>query len=786
MNERTSAFRSINDWKSALMTLPDNGFFELLRSVFGNIKTPFSKQKLMDDLFNFLSSEDIRKIIAAYIDDDDRKVIAAVALLNQPAPGELESFFSGEFSFAEVHAIVLNLEERLILYRYRDNGGERGHAPSGGKGQQTISRLTLNPVLESVLAPFASDTSFLFPSSPIKSGSQKAGAVKKKSGEPPISESNASETCFCEGRAMAAFFAFLYGHSDDEPLRIEPDGKFSGFRKKVLDAGKKIFPHQDLDCALKAFIHLELFLVQGSSLTPNAERIASFCELSAIERQEYWAAALYLCRTEQVETDELQTMRRSRLRRIAAAMHRFMGYIEDDKMYPEVTLKRISDLLEKDDGRQGLAWGARLFDERLNLPFAHFLAALEKSGVLEKAAVSSKGEKQWKANRKGLGTANLTAANSAALPAAKKSRSSEKEAASPVIVMDTAFSFLLYPEIGFEDAVTLASFCEIKAPAEDNWQNGASICFELTRSSAVRGFDQGMTAAGILELLNRLSHNRLDENLQWTLNDWETRYSSVVLHQGIVLTLAEDRRYLAQARPLSSLVRKTIAPGVYLLAAADRAEAVRALRKAGVDIIAQPPIDFPRFSIRSDIGMYRHYFSSLGSPAVEACFARGDNDAAPEKKTDETANAIKERFREKLQKMRLSKPEMDELTARIQRRLIVSESQLEGAALRYEKLEARGLDYSGKSTIAKYAIESGSLLDVTWPGAGGKVNQVVGTPVALEKKGGDSILVLKTQPEGNSKAPEEEEAVLRTQEMLRIPLGKISLLRRIKQSIFGE
>ena len=62
-------FRPVDDWKSALMTLPDNSFFELLRSVFGNIKTPFNKQRLMEDLFNLLSRDEIRKTIAAYIDE---------------------------------------------------------------------------------------------------------------------------------------------------------------------------------------------------------------------------------------------------------------------------------------------------------------------------------------------------------------------------------------------------------------------------------------------------------------------------------------------------------------------------------------------------------------------------------------------------------------------------------------------------------------------------------------------------------------------------------------------
>jgi hypothetical protein len=121
--------------------------------------------------------------------------------------------------------------------------------------------------------------------------------------------------------------------------------------------------------------------------------------------------------------------------------------------------------------------------------------------------------------------------------------------------------------------------------------------------------------------------------------------------------------------------------------------------------------------------------------------------------------------------MRLSKAEWDELASRIERRLILNESQLVGASVRFEKLEARGLDYVGKSTVAREAIASKSLLEILLPGSGEEPNRVVGIPLSLEKREGETFLVLKSMPQ-------EEE--------MRLPLGKISLLRRIKHSIFGD
>jgi hypothetical protein len=288
----------------------------------------------------------------------------------------------------------------------------------------------------------------------------------------------------------------------------------------------------------------------------------------------------------------------------------------------------------------------------------------------------------------------------------------------------------------------------------------------------------------MMELLSRLSENRLDPNLDWTLKEWEKRYTGVSLHQGIVLTLTEDNRYLAKAGPVSHLIGKTLAPGVYLLSTEERSTVVRALRKAGIDIVAQPPEEAGSAGLRRG-GSFRNSFPRLfPSEAAEYglaySFPGGDKQTpltstnTDAKKSDEGAS-IKEKFRGVLDKMKITKQERDEILARIERGLVLNETQLESTSVRYEKLEARGLDYTGKTAIAKQAIETGSLLEITWPGRDGEPNRTVGIPQALEKKEGDSVLVLKAS--GNS-----ENAA----RVLKIPLGKISLLRRIKQSIFGE
>ncbi len=77
------------------------------------------------------------------------------------------------------------------------------------------------------------------------------------------------------------------------------------------------------------------------------------------------------------------------------------------------------------------------------------------------------------------------------------------------------------------------------------------------------------------------------------------------------------------------------------------------------------------------------------------------------------------------------------------------------------------MDYTGKTMIAKQAIARRMPVEASWPGRQ-KQESVIGIPKALEKKDDESVLVMESA-DGNT---------------VHLPLGKISLLRRIKKSIF--
>jgi hypothetical protein len=320
--------------------------------------------------------------------------------------------------------------------------------------------------------------------------------------------------------------------------------------------------------------------------------------------------------------------------------------------------------------------------------------------------------------------------------------------------MDSDLSCILYPGIRFSDALDLAAFASVK-------ETGTTVRFTLSRESVVRGFNRGYDAAFMGDLLERLSGGRAGEALKWNLAEWEKRYREVSLHQGTVLSLGSERRYLVERGPLTALVQRTLAPGVYLLSGSPE-EAEEALYNAGVDIVARPGDENrPGLSLAEAFPLPGPVPGGIAVPLSRS---------AAEYRADRAA-ALKERFRTALTGLTLTKQEREELDNRIERRLIVSETQFRDVSLRYEKLEARSLDYVGKTGIARQAMASGSLLEISWNVPGSGEQKILGTPENFEKKGGEMILTLRPRDGADS---------------VKLPLGKISLLRRIKQSIFGE
>lgn len=131
----------VMQWRESLSTLQDHHFFELMRMYLGEVKTPYNKQKLIEELSAFIRRDENKKIIVQLLSEYDCLVLSAVKSIPCPSQEKLILFFTGTFTFAELYDHVMNLEERLLLYRYND--------PVSGKNVFAV-----NPLLDETLEPF--------------------------------------------------------------------------------------------------------------------------------------------------------------------------------------------------------------------------------------------------------------------------------------------------------------------------------------------------------------------------------------------------------------------------------------------------------------------------------------------------------------------------------------------------------------------------------------------------------------------------------------------------------
>jgi len=734
-------FRSVNFWKSAVMMMPDNSFFELLRSVFGKIKTPFNKQQLLSDLEKFLLREDIQKTISVYIDKIDAQIIGAVSIFREPFFIQLENFFRGEYSGAQLQDIIVNLEERFILYRFSDN------TPPQSAQKNSIytgSRLALNPVLKTVLLPFTGEISDLL----IKENK------KNKTSAFNPAKTRVNDLIF------AAIHSFILERSANF---FKPEGVI---RKRIMDDAKLIFPGIDFERVTGSLQALGLYYADGNALVPDYKFINSFCMLSAQERLEYFAASIIIFKELSCSAEIIPPLFKNKLSEISCLIHAFLNLIDDESVYSEKTFFKLIEALKSNN--ESLM--------KINLSNEILFDNMEETGLIIRSDSMT-----FKKN----------------LP--KKNISANAD----TITVDSGFSVLVYPEIDFFDAVKLASVLNVR---EAGTVPGSTVVrFELVKDSAVRSFNNNISADEMIIFFNKLSNNKVNDNLKWILKDWEKRYNEISLVKGVVLRLSPDHMYLTETHPLDEMIIETLAPGVYLLDENNLDEASTALNNAGLDIIAGFKKNIPlgyslhymfSESINNDNYLTFNYFHEISSrnsyyPEISNHFnddiknkqyKKNDDDIKPlnNSKNKTSSDKIKNEYLLKLEKMKLGDIEKSELSARINRKIILCDAQLKDAEIRYEKLEARHMDYAGKQNVAKTAISQGSPVEIV---LSGKRNEehFYGIPQSLEKEGNEIIIVVRINSAHQDAKTENADS---SSIIKRIPLAKINLLRRIKKSIF--
>lgn len=682
-------------WREALIRLSDQHFFDLMRMYLGVIKTPFNKQRLIEELSSFLRKKEYRAGIVLGLDGLELLILSAIRELPSPTQSKIIKLFSGSWSFPVLYDKILNLEERLVIYR-RNDSESREYA--------------LNPLLADEILSLLDPARLVPPES---------------RGEPVHVHPRIDDL------SLSALYSFFLHEGE----AIKNDGSF---RKKTLASLEAIFPqlYANAECLpylLSAFQNLGLLVKLEGRLVPDTARWQSFARISAAERIAYLVAAA----GGRYQRDTLQQR--------AQIFTDFLASLESGARYRQETVSRLACLLSEKAGRSSPG-----------RPHGRFASIIrEQEAAAESQAQSPGTDYAGIAFAFGLliETEGLWVLNSAAAV------TDGAPAGNPYLVVSPSFTVTLMPGFPLDELLPLVQCMEIH-----DMQIAAQ--FEITRKSCAAAFDQGASAESIAALFRDRSAQSVPQGVVFSLQDWYRNYASVSLYHGYVLRVDEGRRVLFENNEhLSSLIRKTLAPGLYLLDADSAEEIQDAFSRADIDFLPSVSSPAPK---RDSLPLppLRTPSPHASDTAVSAGLV---HPVSAEPDADRHA-AHQVRLLAALDALSLGADLHEALRSRIERKIILTPSQLDPDSVRIEKIEARGMDFLGKVRIAEYALVSGSLLEITFDEKEGN-RVLLGRPVSTEKRTGDVLLRLATEPD---------------QVIEEVSLGKAILVRRIRGSIFSE
>ena len=675
-------------WREALIRLSDQHFFDLMRMYLGAIKTPFNKQRLIEELSTFLRKKENRVNIFYYLDEMDFLILSAINELPSPTQPKIIKLFAGTFSFPVMYERILNLEERLLIYRNND---------------QDSRQYELNPLLKDELLPLLAHTSLVPPES---------------KGEPVHAH------LLLDDLSLAALYSFFLHEGE----AVKNDGSF---RKKTLDSLQstfsQLFTHPDcLPFLLSAFQNLGLLVKMEGRLVPDPVRWQSFALITPTERIAYLVAAT----GGRYQRDTLQTR--------AQLFLDFFSALEPGGRYQQETLSRLTFLLSEQSGRAPAG--------RMQGRFASIIREKEdgsdlptKNGGSDYGTISFAYGLLAKID-------GLLVQNSAA------TESSSVSTGTPYLVVSPSLTVTLMPGFPLADLLPLVRCMEVR----DIQITGQ---FEITRKSCAAAFELGETADTLISLIKGKATQNVPQNVLFSIQDWYRSYTSVSLYHGFVLRVDESRRVLFENdEHLASLIRKTLAPGLYLLDADTAEEIQTVFSQANIDFLPSVSTPSPK---RDPIPL---------PPLAQPALFQHQKSAPPPASAIGGTISLQESLMESLAALKIDPDLHDALKSRIERKIVMSAAQLDPDSVRIEKVEARGMDFLGKVRIAEFALSSGSMLEIAFDEKEGN-RLILGRPLSTEKRPGDVLLKIETEPD---------------QIIEQVSLGKAILVRRIRGSIFSE
>ena len=699
-------------WRESFLFLEENHFFEIMKMYLGEIKTPYNKQKLIANLEGFLHKKENLVAIKSFLSDDELEIISAVVFIPDVTEEKLSSFFKNTFTYSFLYEKLLNLEERLILFKTKNENSSQGDS----------FVIKFNPLLEDMFFDLI-NINRLLPQIEFTKTEKPAARITPE--------------------LISCFISYIL----ENPNIAKQDGTL---KKHSLQNIPVVFGDEvkKIEILYKAFLNLGILKETGHGAEVDWSKFSDFLNLSFAEQTVY--ITISSC---------------SHLSRESLRLH--------SQIFVD-TVKNLSDRVFTLDLflRTGFLVSAASFDSSSESSFktSRFAKIIQEgrlrlsehnsdavtvstSGALERmfeAAVSLGIIYISGTTKDGSKDSGVVYSVSDFLAAPEQC----SENLSGMLRIDSSLVVSLMPGFALRDIVPLSKFMSLKKYDKVSE-------FLISRQSIMRGFDIGLSAKEILQILTERTLYEIPETLKVQIEEWNSSYSSASFYKGFVLKVDGKAALAAQHNSvLSPHIHTVIAPGIFLLDVNDDAEAVSLIKKSGLDFIGKIK------SVKEENRTAGFFNLKLNGKKNFGCSGfETPSEIIPKK---DSAEIEKELFL-KLEQMELDESQKENLELRIEHKVIVNPAQLNSSILRLEKSNANAMDYAGKIYVFEQALANEEKIELRFAKDGKKELSVFGKPVGIRKQSDDVFVQLLLVPENVVKE---------------FSLGKAQFIKRIKKTIY--
>lgn len=675
---------TISLWQEAICSMPDKQFFSTMRLYLGEIKTPYNKQRLTEQLASFLKNQKVTENLLSLLDANDIKLLTAISLIPDASQETLIDFFSGTFTMTEVYSELINLEERLIIFKTPASMGQK-------------EKIKINPLLAEALRPYLS-SQILFP-------------------KHEIAFYNIEDLFTISPDFLAAYFSYIRLNG----IGCKADGTIKKNDKTKLS---EIFNGKEelIQLITNALVNLSILKEGERNLHLDKANLRSFAGLEAEKQYALLCAASVsrfsrdgLRKEAQLLLDCLASIPQAGFTRNEILQLAFLLGTRTLEGNAAAKKSRFSMILEaarereKEAGAEG-AQNADLIDRMIG-------SAIEM-GLLRNLGKDEDGKEIFTSGMEAGGFATGTGQPK-------------------VLNIDSIFSVTIMPGLPLRELLSVTSFMCIKKSA-------IASEYEVTRQSVSSAFDEGKNPEDLFAQIESYLPYDIPQSLKVNINEWHNSYASAKLYRGFVLKVDESNISLVENNPLiKGKIAEKLVQGIYLLNIpldAPDADINHFIASSGLEFLGQvkePEREESGFTF--PLIQKGRVMNLAGLENGECKLARLDLQKG-ESFIAQLCQSLKTKDLDKIQR--------ESLEHRIKNRMIVSEAQLTAAAVRTEILEADGIDFSGKVHLLETAVKESDLTELQLPNADGSTGffQILGIPLSISKQPGEAVLRFQIQP----------------------------------------